>query len=109
MWDQTRWALEFFRRNLPFEQMRPADELLSTPGAYCLAAEGEIYAVYLPDGGTTDLKLAEGRYRVRWYNPRAGGELVDGTVLAVTAPGPRALGQAPFDRDQDWAVLLVRE
>jgi len=109
MWDQTRWALEFFRCNLPFEQMRPADELLSTPGAYCLAAEGEIYAVYLPDGGTTDLKLADGRYRVRWYNPRAGGELADGTVLAVTAPGPRSLGQAPSDRDQDWAVLVVRE
>ena len=31
MWDQTRWALEFFQRHLPFAEMQPADELTARP------------------------------------------------------------------------------
>ena len=47
---------------------------------YCLAKEGEIYAVYLPEGKATDIKLPEGQYTVQWFNPRDGGDLLTGTV-----------------------------
>ncbi|MGW8314835.1 MAG: DUF5060 domain-containing protein, partial [Bacteroidales bacterium] len=49
MWDQTRYALTFFQRYLPFPQMGNHDELTS-PGS-CLAFPGKVYAVYLPEGG----------------------------------------------------------
>lgn len=108
MWDQTCWALEFFQRHLPFQRMRPADELVSPEGAYCLALPGEIYALYLPEGGTTELKLAPGRYRVQWYNPRAGGPLSEGTVRTINGPGAQSVGHPPADQSRDWAVLVSK-
>ena len=33
---------------------------------YCLAKEGEEYLVYLPDGGTVNVSLTGGPYKLRW-------------------------------------------
>ncbi len=109
MWEQTRYALEFFHRYLPFIEMTPDDSLVSR--GWCLAKAGEVYAVYLPKGGKTKLKLPEGRYSVLWYNPRSGGELQKGTVAEVTGPGKVSLGEAPHDSNgsaagEDWTILV---
>ncbi len=109
MWDQTRYALEFFRKHLPFWEMEPNDGLLSGGKAYCLAKPGEVYAVYLLDGGTAKLNLAEGSYSVAWYNPRKGGKMRKGSVAAVTGPGRVSLGNPPSDPKQDWTVLLKKK
>jgi hypothetical protein len=106
MWQQTRYALEFFQKHLPFAQMRPADDLLSPKGGYCFAKPGEVYAVYLPAGGSAELTVPGGRYTVKWFNPRSGGPLVDGTVEAIHGPGNRALGEPPSEKSLDWAVLV---
>lgn len=107
MWDQTRYALEFFHKYLPFERMSPDDSLVSV--GWCLAEPGKVYAVYLPEGGTTQLNLAEGAYTVQWYNPRTGGKLQDGSVNKVTGPGTVSLGNPAEDRAKDWAVLVKVE
>ncbi|MHC4424311.1 MAG: putative collagen-binding domain-containing protein, partial [Planctomycetota bacterium] len=107
MWDLTRYALEFFHKYLPFSQMSPDDSLVST--GWCLAKPGQVYAVYLPDGGTADLNLAAGSYTVQWYNPRAGGELKNGSVTKVTGPGEICLGNPPADGGKDWVVLVANE
>jgi hypothetical protein len=109
MWDQTRHALEFFQRYLAFPQMRPADELTSGKGDYCFAKPGEVYAVYLPGGGSTELELPQGEYTVQWYNPRTGGPLQNGTVADVSGPGSRSIGEPPAEKSQDWAVLVRRK
>ena len=109
MWEQTRWALELFQRHLPFPRMHPADELTSAEDDHCLAEQGRAYAIYLPGGGTTELTVPEGRYRVKWYNPRSGGPLIDGSVGTIEGPGRRPIGKPPADVRQDWAVLVVRE
>ena len=70
LWDQTRVAIEFFQQYLPFAQMTPSDALTSREGDYCFAKPGEVYAVYLPDGGSTELTLEKGRYTVQWFDPR---------------------------------------
>ncbi len=106
MWDYTRYALEFFQRYLPFPEMTHRDDLTSAPDDFCLAKEGEVYAIYLPQGGGTDLTLPGGAYAVRWYDPRQGGGLVEGTVATVTGPGNRSVGEAPKDQKQDWVVLV---
>jgi len=107
MWDLTRYALEFFHKYLPFSQMSPDDSLVSV--GWCLAKAGQVYAVYLPNGGTADLNLAAGSYTVQWYNPRAGGELKNGSVTKVTGPGEVCLGNPPADGGKDWVVLVANE
>ncbi|MHB1037760.1 MAG: DUF5060 domain-containing protein [Pirellulales bacterium] len=107
MWDQTRYALDFFQQ-LPFARMRPADELVSG-GNWCFALEGQVYAVYLPKGGAAELKIPAGSYTVQWFNPRAGGPLAEGAVRAVTGPGSVSLGLPPADTAEDWAVLVKKQ
>jgi hypothetical protein len=108
MWDQTRWALEFFRAHVPVRETQPNPELVSPAGGFCLAKPGSVYAVYLPEGGPCSLRLEAGRYRVDWYNPRAGGPLIEGRVATVEGPGSQSLGQPPSDEGRDWAVLVRR-
>jgi hypothetical protein len=110
MWDLTRYALEFFHSRLPFVRMAPHNELTSAEDAYCLAEPGNIYAVYLPSGGTTDLDLGEtpDSFEIRWFNPRQGGRLLNGTVALITGPGRTDIGQPPTDTDKDWLALVER-
>jgi hypothetical protein len=63
--------------------------------------------VYLPDGGTSDLDLtrAEGTFRVEWFNPRTGGQLLPGSVSTVTGGESVALGLPPDTPQQDWLVV----
>ncbi len=110
MWDLTRYALEFFRSHLSFTRMNPHDELTSAPDDYCLAEPGSSYAVYLPNGGTTDLDLGESAeaFRIRWFNPREGSPLRIGTIALVTGPGVVKIGQPWHDTDKDWVALIER-
>ena len=106
LWAMTRHALEFFRDHLPFWEMAPANELASEQRAFVLAKPGEVYAVYLPDGGTTELELTAGTFAVWWYDPRRGGDLLRGSTTRVTGPGRAALGRPPGDASRDWAALI---
>ena len=57
MWDQSRYALEFFRKhNIPFWEMKNDDKLTRNPDDYCFAKAGEIYLIYFKNAG--ELKLA---------------------------------------------------
>jgi hypothetical protein len=112
-WDYCRIALEFFPANkIPFWEMKNADTLIGNPkndnAKYCFAKAGEVYLVFLRDGGTTDLDLTgvNGNFTVKWYNPRTGGKLADGSVKSVAGGGSVSVGQPPSDADQDWLVLV---
>jgi hypothetical protein len=108
LFDLIHYAQDFVVRYLPVQDMRHADELTPAKDDYVLAKPGQIYAVYLPEGGSTALDLSQtpGRFEVKWYNPRAGGELQDGSVRTVEGGGSRSLGKAPSDTSSDWAVLV---
>jgi hypothetical protein len=110
MWDQTRHALEFFRQHLPFGEMEPNDLLAMRAEAYCLAKPGEVYALYVPMGGTSELDLGgnSGTFDVLWYDPRNGGLLERGAVASVAGPGVQALGAPPREPQRDWAILVRR-
>ena len=120
MWDQSKIAVDFFQRYLPFARMESADELTRNTSDYCFAAPGEIYCVYLPQGGNTRLDLGEhdGVYSVRWFDPDGGGELRTGSVDAVWGPGEVSIGTPPsinrgddnsIASDNDDWVCLVRK
>jgi hypothetical protein len=114
-WDYARIALEFFRDNrIPFWEMKNVNPLIGNPkndnSKYCLAKPGELYLVYLPKGGTTELDLtgAPGDFSVHWSNPRAGGPLTEGSVKTVAGGSKVALGQPPLDANSDWLIVVRR-
>ncbi|MEL6535190.1 MAG: DUF5060 domain-containing protein [Bacteroidota bacterium] len=108
LWDLTRYAHQFFETWLPYAEMAPAHNLVSTAGGYCLRKPDAVYAVYLPEATDQELDLQEatGTYDVRWYNPRTGGELVPGSILQVAGGVQQNLGTPPTEPLQDWVVLL---
>jgi hypothetical protein len=115
-WEYCRIALEFVvRERIPFWEMRSADELVgnsvSAESRYCFAKPGELYLVYLPWGGPTtiDLSAADGAFAVHWFNPRAGGPLVSGPVISVTAGGWTRIGVPPGDEGEDWLIVIRRK
>jgi hypothetical protein len=112
-WDYCRIALEFFRKNkIPFWEMQTINSLIGNPenknSKFCFAKPGELYLVYLPEGGTTDLDLggASGSLSVRWFNPRDGGSLQRGSVTSLKGGGMVGLGTAPSDPQEDWLVVV---
>ena len=109
MWDQTRHALTFFHDYLPFWEMAPANELAAGAEALVLTKPDTVHSVYLPGGGTTNLKIGAGTYTVDWYNPRSGGALQTGSIAMVQGPGIVSLGQPPTEIKKDWAVLIRRK
>ena len=109
LWDLTRHALEFFHEHLPFHQMENMDSLTTSKKTYCLGREGEIYVVYLKEGGSTDIRLNDGNdYQTFWYNPREGGDLLKGELIHVSGKAPASIGEPPEDPDKDWVCLIER-
>ncbi|MGK7395251.1 MAG: DUF5060 domain-containing protein [Candidatus Cyclobacteriaceae bacterium M3_2C_046] len=108
VWDFTRHALDFFQNHLDFDQMENHDEMLSGEG-YVFGQSGQKIAIYLPRANQAGLvNLAgEGDFQVQWYNPRQGGELMDGSITNVSGKGETALGLPPADPEKDWVALLT--
>jgi hypothetical protein len=108
MWDQTRYALDFFHQYLPFADMEPDNgRVTGAPGARLLAKGGDVIAVQLPAGGEASVHLGAFSYTVKWYNPRTGGALQPG--VSVQGPGARSIGAPPADPDRDWVALIRRK
>ena len=107
-WDQCRYALEFFTDYLPFWQMDNDNSMSSASNDYAFFKEGAVYAIYLENGGTTNLDLSGvvGQFEVMWYDPRHGGALQSGSVTSVSGGGMRSLGNAPNETGKDWAILI---
>lgn len=110
-WDYCRIAVNFFASHeLPLDEMRCVDELIGNSGnwnkGYCFAKPGDVYLVYLPDGGNRELDLSgqTGGFKVSWFNPRRGGKLVE--AATVTGGRPVKLGEPPSDSDADWLAVV---
>lgn len=111
-WDFCGIALDFFRENqIPFHEMTNANDLIGNPkndnSKFCLAKTGEIYLVYLPNGGETEIDLsgANGEFNLSWFNPREGGSLNRrGKVL-------KGCSKATIDPpdSKDWLGVLNRK
>jgi len=67
----------------------------------CLAFPGRQYIVYLPHGGTVNVRLEKKNYSTVWYNPRTGEW---GTPFRVEGSGERQEFKTPDSGD--WALLI---
>ncbi len=110
LWDQTRIAVEFFKKNLPLLEMKTADELVED--AWCLAKENEIYAIYYPgmNFSPIDLGNASALFKVQWYDPRNGGEMATGTVNEIQGGKKVSPGLPPgSELEKDWLCILTKK
>ena len=114
-WDYCCIALEFFRtEKIPFAEMTSSDALIGNAkednSKFCFAKPGELYLVYLPNGGTTDIDLSgdKGSFTVKWFNPRTGGELANGSVNSVHGGARVALGNPPAEASEDWLAVIAK-
>jgi hypothetical protein len=97
-------ALGTFVSQVPFQELAPANDLVVSGSAYALAAPPRHYVLYLYDGGSVRLDLAEapGPLRARWFDPWTGTFLAPwsvsgGGIVELEAPG-----------DGDWALDIRR-
>jgi len=70
----------------------------------------ETTPVYLKNGGEAIVDLSGAKNQelsVQWFNPRTGGNLINGTPGTVTGGSENiSLGVAPNTTGEDWVVLL---
>jgi hypothetical protein len=107
-WDYGRLALGFFRDHaVPFWELRN-ENARAGGGRWCLAKEGELYLVYLPDGGEASLDLSgvEGAFRISWFDPRNGGPLRESEVRELRGGAKVSLGPPPADPSEDWLIVV---
>ena len=57
----------------------------------------------------SEILLSEGNYEIAWYNPRNGGELLNGSITEVTGGGFRSTGNPPGNDSKDWVCLIRGE
>lgn len=110
-WEQGKICLDFFNNNkIPVWEMESDDSLISSEEDYVLAKPGEVYVVYLKNGGESslDLEMSNSDFEIFWYNPRKGGDLLRGKIEMLKNNGAQSLGFPPVrkERDQDWVVLV---
>jgi len=115
LWEITAYALDFFKRNLPYWEMQPQHSLVNSNDAYCFVKSNEIYAVYLPDSKNykIDLRETNGEFTVQWFDPLAGGQLLEGSVNDIVGGGMQELGLPPKQKtvsdNQDWVILIKKK
>ena len=51
----------------------------------------------------------QGPFTVKWYDPRQGGRLQDGTVTSVLGGAQSLLGNPPDQTGADWIVLVCKD
>ena len=93
-----------FVSRVDFAAMEPADSLVLGGAAWALARPGEAYVVYLYAGGAArvNLRHAQGRFAVEWFDPRQGRFL---SARPVQGGQPRIFA-APSQ--EDWVLSIHR-
>lgn len=107
MWDMTRDALRFFRQ-LPLPALQDCNAAVSGSGVRCTGKPGEVYVIELPNGGTTSLNVTQhsGTFLVKWFNPREGGALQNGTITSISGSAIQSIGLPPTQQSSHWVALV---
>ena len=112
-WEYGRIAIDFLAENkIPFWEMKNANTLIGNEknknSKYCLARAGELYLVYLSEGGETEIDLFEaaGTFSVKWFNPREGGKATTQGPATLDGGGKRTLTAPSSD---DWLAVIVKD
>ncbi|QTD55764.1 Kelch repeat-containing protein [Parasphingorhabdus cellanae] len=107
LWKQTAVALDFFRDHLPYWDMQPCNGMVDRKDVYCLGKANQIYALYLPDGGTAIVDTGEeaASYAVSYHDP-VSGNVFQGKSKTMIAGGELKLTAPTQLRGKDWVALV---
>ncbi len=105
LWKQTSVALNFFKTHLPYWDMKPCNALVNREDAYCSSKAGEIYTVYLFDGGEMIINIGDSgkTYKISYHDPITGQQRNNESI--TTSDNGQLLLQAP-SKDKDWVILI---
>jgi len=108
LWDQTRYALAFFQKHVPFEEMQASDDVTDNKTDFVLAQDGMSYVVYLPEVQKTKLDLTPypSQFSVKWYHPITGGDLQYGSLKTIKGGKKVSIGYPP-NKKGDWVALIL--
>ncbi|NEU07250.1 DUF5060 domain-containing protein [Flavihumibacter sp. R14] len=101
-WKYVSNALNFFKTHTRFNELNPMDNSIS---GWVLGIDGQQYVVYMRNGTNLSISLPAGIYDLKWYNPRTGGDLIDGEVSKVDS-GNILTGIPPMEIGEDWVALI---
>ncbi|MEM8783810.1 MAG: DUF5060 domain-containing protein [Planctomycetota bacterium] len=119
-WKFGKIALDFFHdHDIPFWSMKNRNDLVgnltNANARYALGprdadADADAPFVVFTHRGEDEIRLnleqVAGTFEVRWFDPRVGGDLQQGSVPQVEGGQRVMLGLPPADPDQDWAILV---
>ena len=116
MWDQSRYALNFFQNNnIPFWQMSSNNSRVSNSDWLLSSSDGAIHVLYRRDTSQASVGInlngLAGVYSLKWYNPRTGGSLQNGSMTTLSGNGKNfvSFGNPPGRNDgKDWVLLLKK-
>ena len=115
MWMQSRYALEFFHNsNIPFHRMSYVSNRVNSATDWLLSSsDGLVHVIYrrsTPSSGSINMLGLQGTYDLKWFNPRAGGVLQNGSVTSIVGgTSSISYGNPPDPADQkDWVLLLQK-
>tara|TARA_R110002049_G_scaffold154626_1_gene319216 strand:+ start:46 stop:1227 length:1182 start_codon:yes stop_codon:yes gene_type:complete len=108
LWEQTKHALVFFNNYIPFNDMQSADGLTDDVDDYVFAKNDEVYAIYLPKVKNTKINLfgSINTFSVKWYNPRQGGKLHNGSIKTIKGGSSNVFIGLPPNKENDWVALI---
>ena len=98
--DIVKKVWDFFK-TIPFYRMSPRQRIVDS--GFCLADEGRCYLVYLLSGGSLNVSVRAGSYKVTWINAQ---NTSDKRYVGVTNNGRNL--SSPADGD-DWLLFLTAE
>ncbi|WP_040396291.1 CBM96 family carbohydrate-binding protein [Aquimarina agarilytica] len=110
LFEWSRHAYKFFKENkVPYWEMQNNDNLADGKNNHVLAGAGKTYVIYLEKGGNTQLNLngITGKFNVKWFDPRNGGNLKDGSVTTISGGAKRGIGNPPNNANDDWVALVT--
>ncbi|MEM6515235.1 MAG: DUF5060 domain-containing protein [Bacteroidota bacterium] len=110
-WNDAKHALDFFRNHLEFWDMESLNNITSDNDFYSFGKIDETYVIYVPGDDNSNLNIGNSgdNYILKWYDPKNGGTLQDGSVTEVVATGNIDFGNPPNNSNEDWILLLRNE
>ncbi len=98
-------AAYFMQTHVPFHQMAPVTNFI--PNGWTLKNKNNCL-LYLKNGGSASILLPQGKYDIRWFDPRNGGGLKKGSKAKMQGGAKRSIGTAPNNTSKDWVVLIKK-
>ena len=109
MWKQSKIAVDFFEKHLPYWEMEPFEEAGWDARIYGLRNDKDsLFVLYVPPQVSQwpEITLPAGSYQTYWYNPREGGSMEEGVAPVMEEKGRIRIESPPHSVEQDWVLMI---